>query len=165
LTDKQIVFGKVIGSALQGWAFWLLLAVHILVFSIAGYINIFAVIPLIALAVCSVILVSAIGVFFSSLFKRGSVSSALNLIAILGLNFPFCCPVPFFLVNPIFVAIGILAVTGGWSDDFHFSRAGSGWYEAFLTSGFALFILLVVYLLFAFAASKLAIRKIRRRIF
>jgi len=165
MTDREIVFGKVIGSALQGWPFWLLLAAHTLIFSIAGYINVLAVVPLAALAVSSALLVSAIGVFFSSSFRRSSVAGALNLIAIFVFNFPVCCPVPTFLINPIFVAIGILAVTGGWAGDFPLSRAGAGRYKAFLTSGVALIILLGLYLLLAFGAYALAKRKIRRRVF
>ncbi|UCE46797.1 MAG: hypothetical protein JSW47_14430, partial [Phycisphaerales bacterium] len=79
--------------------------------------------------------------------------------------FPVCCPVPMFIINPIFVAIGILAVTGGWTGDFFILRGGSGKYEAFLDSSLALIILLGLYLIFAFVASTLATRKIRRKIF
>jgi ABC-type transport system involved in multi-copper enzyme maturation permease subunit len=165
MTDKEIVFGKVIGSALQGWPIWLLLAAHILVFGAVGYINIAAVVPLGALAVSSALLVSAVGVLFSSLFKRNSVSASVNLLFIFVFNFPFCCPVPTFLVNPIFVAIGIQAVTGGWGTEFPPFRVRPGGYETFLTSGLVLIGLLGLYLLLAFAASALAIRKVRRRVF
>jgi ABC-type transport system involved in multi-copper enzyme maturation permease subunit len=165
LTDKEIVFGKIVGSALQGWPSWLLLAVHVLVFTFAGYISVIAVVPLAALAVSSALLVSAIGVLFSSSFKRSSVASSVNLIVIVVFNFPLCCPVPTFLVNPIFVSIWIQAVTGGWGGDFPFFRMRAGGYETFLTSGLALIVLLGLYLLLAFAASALAIRKVRRRVF
>ena len=159
LSDREIVFGKIIGSALQGWAFWLILTIHILVFSLAGCINILAVVPLAALAVTSAVLVSAIGVLFSASFKRSSVSASVNMIALLGLNFPLCCPLPVFLVNPVFVAIWIQGLTGGWGDQFPLARSGV------VGPSFALIILLGVYLLFAFAAYALAIRKIRRKIF
>ncbi len=183
LTDKQIVFGKIIGSALQAWPFWVLLIAHILVFSIWGYIPVLAVVPLAALAVSSALLVSAIGVFFSSSFNKSSVAGALNLIVIFVLNFPVCCPLPTLLVNPIFIAIWVLAVTGEWESSFPFMRTlfssltpedlgelGMGLplvrrYATFLASALALIIVLGLYLLFAFAASALAVRKIRRRIF
>jgi ABC-type transport system involved in multi-copper enzyme maturation permease subunit len=183
LTDKEIVRGKIIGSALQAWPFWLLLATHILVFSILGYIPVLAVIPLAALAVTSALLVSAIGVFFSSSFKRSSVAGPLNLIVIFVVNFPVCCPVPTLLVNPIFIAIWILGVTGEWDSGFPFMRTvfssltpedlgelGMGLplvrrYATFIASALALIIVLGLYLLFAFAASALARRKIRRGIF
>ena len=127
MTDKQIVFGKIIGSALQGWPIWLLLAVHILVFSLAGYISIAAVLPLLALAVVSALLVSAVGVLFSALFKRSSVAASVNLIVIVVFNFPLCCPVPTFLVNPIFVSVWIQAVTGGWGETLpSFACVGEG---------------------------------------
>jgi hypothetical protein len=122
-------------------------------------------VPLAALAVSSALLVSAIGVLFSSSFKRSSVASSVNLIVIVVFNFPLCCPVPTFLVNPIFVSIWIQAVTGGWGGDFPFFRMRAGGYETFLTSGLALIVLLGLYLLLAFAASALAIRKVRRRVF
>lgn len=165
MTDKEIVFGKIIGSALQAWPFWLLLTVHMLVFSLAGYISFVAVLALAALTVSSALLFSAIGVLFSSSFKRSSVSASVNLAAILVANFPLCCPVPTFLVNPIFVAMWIQAITGGWGEEFPFMRTGSDGLGSFLASGLALVVLLALYLLFALAASALAIRKIRRRIF
>jgi len=165
MTDKEIVFGKIIGSALQAWPFWLLIAAHTLVFSLVGYVHIVAVLPLAALTVSSVLLFSAVGVLFSSLFMRNSVSASVNLVAILVANFPLCCPVPTFLLNPIFVAIWIQAITGGWGEEFPFMRTGSGGFGPFLASGLALVVLLGVYLLFAFAASALAIRRIRRKIF
>jgi ABC-type transport system involved in multi-copper enzyme maturation permease subunit len=165
LTDRQIVFGKIIGSALQGWPSWLLLAAHVLVFTFAGHISIVAAVPLAVLAVCSALLFSAVGVLFSSLFKRSSVAASVNLIAIFAFNFPLCCPVPTFLVNPIFVSIWIQAVTGGWAGDFPFFGRQASRYEAFLASGLALIVLLCLYLLVAFAASAIAMRKIRRRVF
>ncbi len=167
LTNRQIVFGKIIGSALQGWPSWLLLAAHVLVFTFAGHISVFAVVPLAALAVSSALLVSAVGVLFSSLFRRSSVAASVNLIGIIVLNFPMCCPVPTFLVNPIFVSIWIQAVTGGWGGDFPFFRVRTygGEFERFLASGLALIVLLSVYLALACAASAIAARKVRRRIF
>jgi len=165
LTDKEIVFGKIIGSALQGWPSWLLLAAHVLVFTFTGHISVVAVVPLAALAVSGALLVSAIGVLFSSLFKRSSVAASVNLIVIVVFNFPLCCPVPTFLVNPIFVSIWIQAVTGGWGEDFPFLRMRLGGFETFMASGLALIVLLGLYLLLAFGASALAIRKVRRRVF
>jgi len=66
LTDREIVFGKIIGSALQSWPFWLLLTAHVVVFSFVRYIPAAAILPLAVLIVSSALLVSADGVLFSS---------------------------------------------------------------------------------------------------
>ena len=165
LTDREIVFDKIIGSALQGWPSWLLLTAHVLVFTFAGYISIVAVVPLAALAISSALLVSAIGVLFGSLFKRSSVAASVNLIVIVVFNFPFCFRAPTFRVNPIFVAVQIQAVTGEWGGEFPFSRMGANGYGTFLTSGLALIVLVGLYLLLASLACALAIRKVRRKVF
>jgi len=65
LTEGQIVFSKIIASCLGGWAFWLLLVAHVVVFGFAGRIPAAAILPLALLVVSSAILVSAVGVFLS----------------------------------------------------------------------------------------------------
>ncbi len=168
LTEKQIVFGKIIGSCLGGWAFWFLLAAHIVVFSLAGVIPPAAILPLALLIVSSMLLVSAVGVFFSSCFKRSSISATINLVLFLGFTAPVCCPspLPSYLVSPIFAAIIVLGATGGWSEierSFQQSGRGWGWFGAFLFSGFALVVLVAIYLLLALGAFVIAVSNIRRR--
>jgi ABC-2 type transport system permease protein len=168
LTEKQIVLGKIIGSCFGGWAFWLLLVIHIVVFSLAGCIPPTAIMPLALLIASSTLLVSAVGVFFSSCFKRSSISASINLILFLGFTAPICCPIPIpvFLVSPLFAAIVILGVTGGWGGiEGPFRKAGHGldWFEAFLISGFALVVLVAIYLSLALGAFAIAVTNIRRR--
>ena len=168
LTEKQVVFGKIIGSCLGGWAFWLLLAAHIAVFSLAGSIPLTAILPLALLIVSSTLLVSTVGVFFSSCFKRSSISASVNLILFLGFTVPVCCPLPLppFLISPLFAAIMIMGVTGGWSGIHRpFPQAGRGWewFGAFLVSGLALLVLVVIYLSLALGAFAIAVSNIRRR--
>jgi len=170
LTEKQIAFGKIIGSCIGGWAFWLLLAVHLLVFSLAGVISPAAVLPLILLIASSALLVSAIGVFFSSCFKRSSTSASVNLILFIFFTAPVCCPspLPTFLVSPLFAAIIILGVTGGWggmAEPFQEIGSGWGWFGTFLISGLALIVLVAIYLSMALGAFAIAAANIRRRIF
>jgi ABC-type transport system involved in multi-copper enzyme maturation permease subunit len=170
LTERQIVFGKIIGSCFGGWAFWLLLAAHILVFSLAGCIPPAALLPLALLIVSSTLLVSTIGVFFSSCFKRSSISASINLVLFLGFTAPVCCPspLPTFLVSPLFAAIMILGVTGGWSDmerPFQHAVHGWDWFGAFLISGFALVVLVVIYLSLVLGAFVITVTNIRRRSF
>ncbi len=168
LTEKQIVFGKIIGSCLGGWAFWLLLAVHVIVFSLAGCIPPTAILPLALLIVSSTLLVSAVGVFLSSCFKRSSISASLNLILFFGFTVPVCCPspLPTFLVSPLFAAIMILGVTGGWRGierPFQQTGRGWGWFGVFLASGLALVVLAAIYLSLALGAFAIAVTNIRRR--
>jgi len=170
LTEKQIAFGKIIGSCIGGWAFWLLLAVHLVVFSLVGCIPPVAILPLALLFVSSALLVSAVGVFFSSCFKRSSISASVNLILFLGFTAPICCPVPLpaFLVSPLFAAIMILGVTGGWDGmarPFQHASNQWGWFGTFLVSGLALIILVAIYLSLALGAFAIAVANIRRRIF
>ncbi len=168
---KQIAIGKIIGSCLQGWLFWLLLAAHVVVFSLARCIPPAAILPLALLVVSSALLISAVGVFFSSCFKRSSASASINMILFLTFTVPVCCS-PVFIASPLFVATMILAVTGGWSEtSAPFQQVGAGWawLGAFWTSGLKLFILVVtyslLYLSLAIAAFTIATRNIRRRIF
>lgn len=168
LTEKQIVFGKIIGSCLGGWAFWLLLAAHVIVFSLTGLISPAAILPLSLLIISSMLLVSAVGVFFSSCFKRNSISASVNLILFLGFTAPICCPLPIpaFVVSPLFAAIMILGVTGGWSGiERSFQQTGSAWewFGAFMISGFALLVLVAIYLSLALGAFAIAVANTRRR--
>ncbi len=169
LTERQIVFGKIIGSCLGGWAFWLLLIGHVLVFSLAGFIPLSAILPLTLLIVSSMLLVSAVGVFFSSCFKRNSISAAINIILFFGFTAPVCCPspLPTFLVSPLFAAVMILGVTGGISGiEKPFQHVGRGWdwFGTFLISGLALVVLIAIYLSLALGAFAIAVTNIRRRI-
>jgi hypothetical protein len=168
LTEKQIVFGKIIGSCLGGWAFWLLLVAHLVVFSLTSSIPPATVLPLALLIVSSMLLVSTIGVFFSSCFKRNLISAPVNLILFIGFTAPVCCPLPLptYLVSPLFAAIMILGVTGDWSGierPFHETGGMWGWFGAFLTSGLALLVLVVIYLSLALGAFAIAVTNIRRR--
>ena len=169
LGEKQIAFGKIIGSVLHGWPFWLLLIAHVIVFSLAGCIPPAAILPLVLLVASSALLVSAVGVFFSSCFKRSSTSASINIILFLFFTVPFCSPLPSFLASPLFAAIMILAVTGGWQGlGTPFIRGGSGWgawLGAFLVSGFALIFLVTIYLSMAFAAFAIATSNVRRKVF
>jgi ABC-type transport system involved in multi-copper enzyme maturation permease subunit len=168
LTEKNIVASKIISSCLGGWAFWLLLAAHVAVFSLAGCIPPSAIPPLALLIVSSMLLVSSIGVFFSSCFKRSSISASINLILFLGFTVPICCPMPLppFLISPLFAAIVILGVAGGWhgmETSFRHTPSGWEWLGTFLVSGLALFVLVVIYLSLAFGAFAIAVSNISRR--
>jgi ABC-type transport system involved in multi-copper enzyme maturation permease subunit len=166
LTERQIAVGKILGSCLAGWPFWLLLAAHVVVFGFARCIPAAAVLPLAALVVSSAILVSSVGVFFSSCFKRSSTSAFVNLILFLWFALPICQPFP---ASPLFAAVIILAVTGGWQGisgaPFQTASGWGSWLGAFLISGLALIVLVAIYLSLAFAVYAIAVTNIRRRSF
>jgi len=169
LDDRQIVLGKIIGSCLRCWPFWLLLSAHVIVFSLAGCIHPVAIFPLAVLVLSSAVLVSAVGVFFSSCFKRTTPAATINLILFIVFTVPFCCPLPIFLVSPLFAAAMILGIAGGEPSMINpFYRGGSmlfSWFGAFLISELALVALVTVYLLLAFLAFAIAKSNVRRRIF
>jgi ABC-type transport system involved in multi-copper enzyme maturation permease subunit len=169
LDNGQIVLGKIIGSCLQCWPFWLLLSAHVIVFSLAGCIHPFAIFPLALLVLSSAVVVSAVGVFFSSCFKRTTPAAAINLILFIAFTAPFCCPLPNYLVSPLFAASMILSVTWGAPDMINpFYRGGPVWFSwigAFLISELALVALITIYLLIAFLAFAIARSNVRQRIF
>lgn len=169
LDNRQIVFGKIIGSCLRCWPFWLLLAAHVIVFSLAGCIHPVAIFPLVLLVLSSALLASAVGVFFSSCFKRTSPAAAINLILFFVFTVPICCPLPIFFVSPLFAAAMILSVTGGGPNMINpFYRGGPVWFSwlgAFLVLELALVTLVTIYLLMAFFAFAIAKSNVRRRIF
>jgi ABC-type transport system involved in multi-copper enzyme maturation permease subunit len=171
LAEKHIVFSKIISCCLQGWAFWLLLAAHLVVFSLTRYIPPAAIFPLALLVASSAILVSAVGVFLSSCFKRSSTAASINLILFLCFAVPICCPspLPTFLVSPLFAGVMILTVTGNWGGiATPFPQAGSelgARLGAFLISGLALVVLVGIYLSLALAAFAITTSNIRRRVF
>jgi ABC-2 type transport system permease protein len=165
LTERQIVLSKMIGSSMAGWAFWLLLLAHIVVFSVAGRIPLSALLPLALLVASSALLVSAVGVFFSSCFKRSSTSASVNLILFLWLTVPICQPLP---ASPILAAVMILGVAGGWDAVLGSSRTGSGYggpLGAFLLSWIGLLVLVLTYLSLAFVAFAIAVTHTGRRSF
>ncbi len=166
LTERQIIFSKMAGALLAGWAFWLLLVAHVAVFSVAGSIPLTAVMPLALLIVSSALLVSTVGVFLSSCFKRSSTSASVNLILFLWFAIPICQPIP---ASPILAAILILGVTGGWGAKSALSHTvgpgPAGSLGVFAVSGIALLILVVVYVALAVVAFVIAVTNTGRKSF
>jgi len=167
LDNRQIVFGKIIGSCLRCWPFWLLLSAHVIVFSLAGCIHPAAIFPLALLVLSSAVLVSAVGVFFSSCFKRTSPAAAINLVLFFVFTVPFCCPLPTFFVSPFFVGSMILGVAGGSkAATTRFYQLDYGFFpgiEGFFASMLALIGIVIIYLLLALGAFAIANSNVRRR--
>lgn len=169
LAGKYIALSKIIASCLQAWPFWLLLGAHMIVFTVVGCIPFAAFVPLTLLFISSALLVSAVGVFFSSFFKRSSASAAINLILFLCFIVPVCCPLPVFIVSPLFNVIMILVNYGKWDQlmtSFHINVTfpGSGLWK-FIISQLVFLVPVMIYLSFASIAFAISAGNVRRRIF
>ena len=166
LDDRQIILGKVIASCLRAWPFWLLLAAHLIIFGIAGCLNIIGVLPALLVIAASAITVSAMGVFFSSSFKRSSVAATVNLFVFFGVMAPTCSPLSFFWVNPFHVVAILLGLTDSHGVSL-FSAADSIWTYAsdILRAALIAPVIALIYLLLAGVAIAWAGIGLRRKVF
>jgi ABC-type Na+ efflux pump permease subunit len=79
LTSTQILMGKVIGSFLQGLPIWIVLAAHLLVFVVIGYIHPLALIQMTLIVFSVVSLMSGTGLYFSARFRKTTTAVVANL--------------------------------------------------------------------------------------
>ena len=170
LTDKEIVFGKILGSCIRAWPYWLILITHIVVFSLAGIISLYVFIPLMFVMASSVLLVSALGVMFSSICKRSSTSSTINTLAFLVFTLPItaCCCVPTYIGSPLLAVFSVLN-NGGFENLFGNVRSPSGIFpqDTFILlffSHFSFVIFTLVYFSIAYAFYVIALSQLRRRV-
>jgi ABC-type transport system involved in multi-copper enzyme maturation permease subunit len=170
LSEKEIAYGKIFGSCIRAWPYWLILITHIVVFSLVGIISLYVFIPLMLVMLSSVLLVSASGVMFSSICKRSSTSSAMNTIAFLAFTLPItiCCCVPTYIGSPLLAVFSVLNI-GGIENLFGNIGNPSGifsqdtFYLLFF-SHFSFVIFTLVYFSIAYAFYVIAISQLRRRI-
>ena len=167
LPNKEIVFGKIAGACMRAWPYWALLSTHVIVFTLVGFIRPAVVIPLGLLAASSALLVSAIGVMFSSICRRNSTSSSLNVVAFLFFAAPVCCT-PLFLGSPFFAVLSIFSSFGGYDGmvgSIGNSRSSPFYLiMMFFISRFSFIIFVAVYLLVGYAAFVISTGHVRRRI-
>jgi ABC-type transport system involved in multi-copper enzyme maturation permease subunit len=164
LDEKQILKGKILGSILRIWPFWLILTIHFLIFTLAGFIHWIALPYMLILVIASTLLVSSIGTFISSLFKRTSTAQTVTLICILLFGTPFCCAMPFFIVSPVTLAAIMLTATAGFRTattpvselDFVFSSGYGGLlYDSAIFIAIITMYLFIAYLFFAITKNTL----------
>jgi ABC-type transport system involved in multi-copper enzyme maturation permease subunit len=86
----QIAWGKVAGSALRVWPFWVLLLGHLIGFSVIGYIHPLAVIMIALLALVGSLFFGTIGVMLSATRKKSSTAEALTIATTLVVCIPMC---------------------------------------------------------------------------
>ena len=80
LGDRQILFGKYIGTLRRLLPAWILLFAHVVIFSLDGMINPIAVIQIAILVAWIVTFLFCTGVYFSSRFKHTTTAVIVNLI-------------------------------------------------------------------------------------
>ena len=169
LDEKRIAFEKIVASCLVAWPFWLLLAAHIVVFTLAGYIRPLAIIPLGLVVVSSAMLVSAVGVCFSCCLRRTTTASALSIAVLFFFTVPICPLLPTFLVSPFFLAGVIMTTVGQGQVAAADVRGALDVYgfgiEGLLASMVVFLVIIGFYLLLAFAAFAIAWANVRSRIF
>jgi ABC-type transport system involved in multi-copper enzyme maturation permease subunit len=167
LDNFRIIRSKIGGSILQGWIIWILLVGHIIIFTLAGCINPLAVIGLMMIIVCSAVMISTVGVYISSRSKRTSTAASVMSVLFFIFVTPFCCPMPSFLVSPLFLAGMILAAAGGLASVaqpmlwLNFSSGMSG----FLIAALIFVGIMAGYLVVAFIFYSLAVSNVRKKVF
>ncbi len=168
LSTNEIAFGKIIGTCLRAWPYWLLLVAHLVVFIILGIIKVAVFIPLLVLAACCSLLVSSIGVMFSSICKRSTTASSWNMISFLTIIIPVCCLPVLYFANPLFAAASVFGVWGGYSgivDSFQASPTSPLYIlKIIIASRISFMINSIIYLILSFIAYGLAINHLRWRI-
>ena len=93
LGDTHILLGKALGIFRRCLPIWGVLAAHVIVFTLVGYIHPIALFHLAILAAWVCIFLTGSGLYFSSCFKRTTVAVAMNL----GLGFAVWILIPIVL--------------------------------------------------------------------
>ncbi|MBN2588519.1 MAG: ABC transporter permease subunit [Sedimentisphaerales bacterium] len=168
LRPKDISYGKIIGSCFRAWPYWFLLAAHMIVFIPLGMIKVAVLIPMTVLVISSALLVSSIGVMFSSICKRSTTAATWNMITFLTLIIPVCCIPFFYFGSPLFAAASIFGVWGGYFemiDSFHSSPSSPLYIiEIIVASHFSFIIYSIIYMIITYIAYGLSINHMRWRI-
>ena len=183
MDDWQILAGKAVGIFRRCLPIWCLLAGHILLFVIVGYIHPIAIIHLIVIVGCLIVFITGSGLYFSVLLRR-STSAVVAILAftigiwviipmLLGLMEPVMeGEGPFLLcvsTNPVIQAGIVVAGAGGESNaGTAFGRLEYPWPDDELAAGETTMMVvttMVIYascgLLFAWRAK----RRLRKKIF
>jgi len=167
LDRREIAVGKIIGSCLRGRAVWIVLGLHLIVLTLLRYIHPVALIVVPVVAAGGSLLVSAMGVMFSSICRRSSTAATINLILFLAFTAPVCIPLPTMLLSPVLIAGGIMSIAGGsaaartslLSLDYMFLEGAGG----FFVSALALTGVVTIYLFLAGICLAIAKSNVRRK--
>ena len=104
LSDWDILFGKAVSAFRRCLPIWGLLAGHVLLFTLAGYIHPVAILHLLALVAWLTCFITGSGLYFSARFARTTSAVVASLAVVVGL----------WVVGPILA--GLMGVMGGKTD-------------------------------------------------
>lgn len=79
LEDREILLGKAAGVFRRCLPVWLFMAVHVLLFILAGYIHPIAIVHLLLIILWIVVFLTGSGLYFSSLFRRTTTAVVANM--------------------------------------------------------------------------------------
>ena len=125
LDNRQIAREKMIAVLKQSLPIWILLAAHIIFFSLIGYIHLVLLFQMAIIILGSATFVTAMGLYFSATYRRTSTATSINTMVIFGLwlFLPGCLGVflidsfEFFaVINPIMFT-GILSAGSTGADN------------------------------------------------
>jgi len=167
LDRREIAVGKIVGSCLRGRAVWIVLGLHLIVLTLLRYIHPVALIAVPLVAAGGSLLVSAMGVMFSSSCRRSSTAATINLILFLAFTVPVCIPLPTLLLSPVVIVGGAMSIAGGsaaahtslLSLDYIFLEGAGG----FFVSALALTGVVTIYLFLAGICLAIAKSNVRRK--
>jgi len=125
MDDRQIARQKMIAVLRQSLPIWILLAAHIIFFSLVGYIHPVLLFQLAIIITGSALFVTAMGLYFSATYRRTSTATSVNTMVVFGVwlflpgflgvllidSFEF-----FAVINPIMFA-GILSAGSTGADN------------------------------------------------
>ena len=111
LHDSQLVIGKIIGSVARCYPFYLLMALHLLVFTVARSLHPAAILHILPLAAGTAFFFAALGVFFSAHCRRSNTAVAWTLALTLLLTLGFCPPCG--IVSPLVIGRFVLDPAAG----------------------------------------------------
>lgn len=87
LTDRQIIYGKGIGTLRRCAPFWFFLAGHVIMFTFLGYIHPVAVIHLAMIIIPVLVFLNGSGLYFGSRFRHTTTAVVMNFALVLILWF------------------------------------------------------------------------------
>jgi len=83
MDERQIAREKMIAVLREGLPVWILMAAHIIIFSLIGYIHLVLFFQLVIVVTGSTLFVTAMGLYFSSTYRRTSTATSVNSMVII----------------------------------------------------------------------------------
>jgi len=85
VSDGHIIFAKVLGVFFRAMPAWILMVVHLLVFSALGFIHPVILLQMAMLIVWVTVFLTGTGLYFGSRFRSGTAAAVMNIGLVIGL--------------------------------------------------------------------------------